>query len=300
MRSSARGRRRALAALLAGVLAFVPAPAAALALGGGRLPECRHEVARDYLAPFRGLPKLGAPPFELPRRFGPPGLELRPPENLLNHARFDGYTLKFAMAHKVARVDWVLTASLVRIDRHGRALGRPAAKRRRLRRVAGLSEHRIGFKLAGPPALYRIELEVRDGASGKPLGRYGEYVRVARRRLDAHVVVAPPLLRAGETAAVGVAEYGTGLIDFIHTRYSVEVLDGSAWAPTPIEVHTPSQIFGLYAADGELTYCSTISIPPGTAPGRYRVVAPAEHTWGIPAPHRTPLDVDGDFGVVPG
>jgi hypothetical protein len=297
MRSSARGRHGAFAVLLAAALAFCLAPATALALGGGQLPECQHGVVRDYLSPFRGLPKLPNPAFELPRRFGPPGLELRQPENLLNHGRFDGYTVEF-LPPDGARIDWRMTATLSRIDAAGRAIGAPLRRRRRLRFVK--ADRSIGFVLPGKPALYRIELGIRDGASGKPLGSYGEYVRVVRRRLDPHVVLAPPVLKAGETAAVGVAEYGTGLLDFIDTHYSVEVLDGSTWAETPIEVHTPSQDFGLYAAYGELTYCSTVSVPFGAAPGRYRVIGPVEHTWGVPAPHRFSLAIKGGFWVVAG
>ena len=256
-------------------------------------------MVHDYLASARGLKKLNRPKVgELPPRFGPDGLEIREPSELLNAGQLLAYTIKYERNEETAHLDWNLTATLTRIDKSGRALGKPIVRRTRLTRIVGFADREVGITVSGRPALYRFELKVRDASAARFLGNYGEYVRVVRRRSDPRLLLGKNPLRAGETTSIGVAEFGTGFLVF-QPEYSVEAFDGVNWVPTAIQARTPDNLDIPVADSGAVAVCSKLPIPPGTAPGRYRLSQPVEHRWGIPRPAPAHLVLSAEFTVAP-
>ena len=189
---------------------------------------------------------------------------------------------------ETAHIDWNMTTTLTRINNRGRALGRPVVKRTRLTKVFGFHDREVGIRVSNRPAFYRLELKIRDASRARFLASYGVYVRVVRRKSDPRLLLGPPTLRAGETASIGIAEFGTGFLVF-EPDYSVEAFDGVNWVPTAIQASTPPNFFSLVADSGLVVNCSKLPIPPGTAPGRYRMNEPVDTPLGgPPKPHRPP------------
>jgi hypothetical protein len=287
--------RRAAALILAAFAAF---PASAVA-GGAEPPlrDCRQEVVHDYLAPTRGLPKLTPFPIgELPLRFGE-GLYTSPPLELPNTGQVLGPTFRFYGPEDRTSLDLDLTFTLTRLNGHGRARGRPVVKRTRLGGISGSNEPTLGVRISGRPALYRLEMEARNGA-GRMLGAYGQYVRVVHRKSDPHLLLGNDTLRPGETTRIGIAEFGTGYLVFT-PRYTIEAFDGLNWVPAAIEARTPENLFVPIADSGGITLCSKLPIPVGTPPGRYRISQPVEHRYGIPRPQETHPVLRAEFTVTP-
>jgi hypothetical protein len=278
------------------LLAAVPANAIA---GGGPAPrECPQETVHDYLAPTRGLPKLRPFPVgELPRRFGPVGLDISPPLNLPNTAQVLGPTFRFLGAGSRVSLDLRLTFTLTRVNSRGRALGRPVVRHVRLRAISGSTEPTLGVRVSGRPALYRIEMAARN-ASGRALGAYAQYSRVVRRRSDPRLLLGKRTLRPGEITSIGIAEFGTGFLVF-KPRYTVEAFDGSGWIPAAIQARTPSNLLIPLADSGAAAVCSKLAIPAATAPGRYRISQPVEHRWGYPRPSPAHAVLSAEFEVAP-
>jgi hypothetical protein len=276
------------------VLAALPAGALA---GGGPPPKlCPQETVRDYLAQTRAFPKLRPFPVgELPRRFGPPGFDTSPPLELPNTGQVLGPSFRYFGPGDRVSLDLDLTLILTRLNGRGHPLGRPAVKRVRLRSLSGSGERTVGLRISGRPALYRIVMEARNGA-GRALGRYGQYIRVVRRRSDPRLLLGDYTLRPGETTEIGVAEFGTGFLVFT-PHYSVEAFDGTNWAPTAIEARTPSNILGPLADSGTAVVCSKLAIPAATPPGRYRISQAVEHRWGVPRPGPVHSVLSAEFEV---
>lgn len=286
-------RRAALVALV-----FAAFPANAIAGGGPPLRDCRQEVIHDYLAPTRGFPKLTPFPVgELPRRFGPLGLNISPPLELPNTPQVLGPTFRYIAAPPRVSLDLDLTFTLTRLNGRGRPLGRPRVKRVRLRSISTSQEPTLGVRISGRPALYRIEMLARKG-SGRKLARYGQYVRVVHRTSNPHLLLGQGTLHPGETTSIGIAEFGTGYLVF-RPHYTVEAFDGINWVPSTIRARTPEEIFVPIADSGGVTLCSKLPIPVGTAPGRYRISQPVEHRYGIPRPQATHPVLSAEFSVTP-
>ncbi len=287
-------RRAALVALALAVF-----PASASAGGGPPLRDCKQEVVHDYLAPFSGLPKLHAFPVgELPRRFGPLGLGISPPLELPNTGQVLGPTFRFLSGARRASLDLDLTFILTQLDARGRAIGKPRVKRRRLRSLTSAQEPTLGVRIGGRPALYRIEMLARNG-SGTVLDRYGQYSRVVRRRSNPRLLLGRTALHLGQTTDIGVAEFGTGYLVF-RPSYAIEAFDGVNWVPSALQARTPTNLFPPLAESGVVVLCSKLSIPAGTAPGRYRISQPVEHRYGIPRPQATHPVLSAEFTVESG
>ena len=256
-------------------------------------------MVHDYLAPISGLKRLNGPKFgELPKRFGPDGLEIREPGQLANSGRLLAYTVMYERNEETAHIDWNMTTTLTRINNRGRALGRPVVKRTRLTKVFGFHDREVGIRVSNRPAFYRLELKIRDASRARFLASYGVYVRVVRRKSDPRLLLGPPTLRPGETASIGIAEFGTGFLVF-EPDYSVEAFDGVNWVPTAIQASTPSNFFSLLADSGRVVNCSKLPIPAGTAPGLYRLNEPVIHRWGVPRNHTDRPVLSTEFTVTP-
>ena len=130
------------------------------------------------------------------------------------------------------------------------------------------------------------------------LDRYGSTSRVVRRKSDPRLLLGQPTLRPGETASIGIAEFGTGFLVF-EPDYSVEAFDGVNWVPTAIQASTPANFLSLLADSGVVVNCSKLAIPPGTAPGLYRLSEPVIHRWGVPRNHTARPVLSTEFTVTP-
>jgi hypothetical protein len=284
--------------LIAVIATALALPAGALGGGGPPPKRCPQETVHDYLAQTRAFPELRQFPVgELPRRFGPLGLDTSPPPELPNTGQVLGPTFRWLGAGSRVALDLRLTFTLTRLDGRGRSVGLPVIRTVRLRGISGASEPTLGIGVPGRPALYRIEMQARDG-SGRSLGTYGQYSRVVRRKRDSRLLLGMGSLRPGDTTSIGIAEFGTGFLVY-RPHFRVEAFDGAGWIPTTIQARVPSDLEIPLADAGAAAVCAKLAIPAGTPPGRYRISQPVEHRWGVPRPEPVQSVLSTNFEVTP-
>ena len=281
-----RMRRAALVAL---ALAVIPGER-----DRGRRPaaarRAAHEVVHDYLAPisaaFRSCMRF--PVGELPRRFGPLGLDISPPLELPNTGQVLGPTFRFLSGQRRASLDLDLTFTLTRLNGRGRAIGKPRVKRRRLRSLTTSQEPTLGVRISGRPALYRIEMLARNG-SGTVLDRYGA---VRPRRAIARATPAccsgrrrstsARRPRSGSPNSAPASSSSNRTTRSRPSTASTGCRPRSRRAPRPTSLRPDRRLRRghqlLEAPD-----------PTGTAPGLYRLSEPVDTPLGSPPePRRDP------------
>ena len=286
------------AALVA--LALAAFPASAAAGGGPPLRQCPHEVVHDYLAPISGLKQLNGPKFgELPKRFGPDGLE---------HPRAGttGELRRAPRLHGDVRAKRRDRTHRLEPDHDPDPDQQPGPGARQARRQADPADQglRLPRPRSGDPGLEPTGLlspraenprclqgpiprQLWQSTSASCAGRATPACCSGRRRCG-----------PGETASIGIAEFGTGFLVF-EPDYSVEAFDGVNWVPTAIQASTPPNFFSLVADSGLVVNCSKLPIPPGTAPGLYRLSEPVIHRWGVPRNHTDRPVLSTEFTVTP-
>jgi len=265
--------------VISGVLLLVagaiPATAAA--------EKCQPGLVRDYLAPLSKLPHV--PTLEwsntnLP--FGPDGLvlikkaaaqrgqplvpvqasgDLGPEESAL------GYELRndsFVRSGRL-QLNWKVQAQLA-LMRHG-----PKPIATRTRRIGALRRnHGKQFQVPVPTSsgIYRLEIRFR-ARGGKLIGRIGEYFRVLPASYESQITLSAQNVRLGETLDACLENLGTQALYFGPNR-QIEVFDGVAWKPSPIDPPAPSTASLSILASGRRIPLISFTVPADAAPGTYR------------------------------
>ena len=257
--------------------------AAALLISGSEMataavPFCENAVGRDYEAPFeRMVPDRPPPEGELP--FGPRNMSM---------FRVDwksvvllGSNLGYRFGAKEAdtrtlRLNWDVTARLLRVDLRGRVLREIDQKRERIRDAGGYDRDGIDLPEFAFPAdaigLYRFDLSFRS-LRGKALAAYSEYFRVVPRTVEIDLRLSAASMHSGEALYAYVANLGTNGIN-VPFRYAVERFDGAGWigagvSVTPGDALSPDESWWMEG--GEASPCTEFQVPAEAAPGRYRM-----------------------------
>ncbi len=250
--------------------------------GGGAAtaaaPFCENAVGRDYEAPFERMPADHPPPEgELP--FGPRNMSMFRVDwrNVSLHGSNLGYRFGAKDADtRTLRLDWDVTARLLRVDASGRVLREVGRTRQRIRDAGGYDRDGIDLPEfvfpAGKVGLYRFDLSFRK-LRGRGLASYSEYFRVVPRTVELELRLSADSLRPGETLYAYVADLGTRGAS-VPVRYAVERFDGSGWvgagvSVTPGDALNPDESWWMQG--GEAAHCTEFPVPAGAAPGRYRV-----------------------------
>ena len=250
---------------------------------------CETGLARDYAAPLRALPPIPAPPATIP--FAPEGVALRSRTGpLLSGGGRVGYRLAYAPGARTAgglspALDWVVVARLGRVAAGGGEVRRLGKRVEVVNRIRASRAGAVDLSFEAPgPGTYRVDLALIDLDDGERLARYGQYVRVLRPLRDVRLALSAPALRAGETLAARLENYGTQTLTYGLER-SIEVFDGTAWAPAPGFEQGAIPAIAVITGPGEWSSCWSVPIPPGQPPGYYRFV------WrgnAADTPHSTP------------
>lgn len=242
---------------------------------GGR---CASKVVRDYGSVFSQLPPRTRPGREGILPFGPRGLHLdESPKRILVPGSAGGRVFSFWLrSHghrgRLLRLNWVVSARLVAIDRRGRERATVASARRALGRVAAgaLGRHGLDLRVPQRPGFYRAEVEFERAASGKQLGGFTQYLRVLRPRTAVRLgVLGSRVVEPGGSLVVRVENLGTRQIS--HGKYVLDRYQDGHWHLDVGETaaYAPSVRRSIDA--GRAGECARVLIPAGSESGLYRV-----------------------------
>jgi len=251
---------------------------------------------RDFLKPLARMPKLHSPPASGELGFGPAGLRLIPHPSLVVGEGDVGYDLFLAGPRKPARLGWRVTTTLVRLDGRGRRVARVERARRRLAVLGGGRGGGFDFPLEGRPAAYRLTSVFRS-RSGRKLGGFGFYFRLVTRDPKPHLALNATSFRAGQSVFSRVENFGSTFLTY-GVSYWIERFAGTAWAGAPESPRGPSILVLLASPPGMSGRCSSFWVPPGMAPGRYRVVKEVEIVRARPR-SPAPAFLTAEFEIVP-
>lgn len=244
-------------------------------------PSCgRTAVIRDFLAPLAKLPQIRRVPSSGKLPFGPAGLNLRPYGGLVVGPGSAGFRFSDEAIEQRRNLQWRVEASLFRVSNTGNAASSPQATlNRRLGVVKdGNDIEGFHFDLPGIPAYYRVDLQIRALEDGRLLGRFAEYVRVMRPKVDFRVQVdEPTTVTRGETVHARLKNLGTVPIESPSYVFGFHVwrFDGSRWrlvAENPPRGPVP-KLMQILSPGAERRGCLRYRVPDDAPLGRYRFQA---------------------------
>lgn len=235
---------------------------------------CERGIVRDYAKPLERMPALRPPPKGgLP--FGPRGIALglrdqRRSQLMLPGRKRFGYAVfhsRFLGAKGPIKVNWIITAKLIRVDFRGRVIRPLRWARQHATWLTAKRQSRLPLVFPGKPGFYRIQIVFRNGA-GKRIGGFGQYVRILRPNLDVRLTLNKTSYRPGDVVIPQLKNYGTLSPGTFGLGGTLERHDGSTWRP--VNDIGPTPFIGLGIGPGESASCWEAKIPEDAAPGLYR------------------------------
>jgi hypothetical protein len=299
------------AALLAAALLAAGAPAASGAHHAAKpkkkaaapLPFCSNPVDNyraplETLQPIPALPEGGVPPF------APAGMTVLAtgPQGVLVEGSNVGFRLTNgapATAAKPTRLNWIVLERLVRLTDNGHGLHPVGLKRIDLAQLPAGKHRGLTFAIPSTPAVYSVEVTIQNHR-GRPLGRYGEYIRVVARTVNTGLALAVfDNIAPGSTLEGCFENHGSASV--LPGPTSIERNENGTWRPVTIgptyTVPTPTAPRILGPGESEKL---GFYIPPNARPGLYRavtsgaVLAPGALT---PSPPAETVALSAEFGV---
>jgi hypothetical protein len=283
----------AAAAIAAGSLgAAAPGASAAKKKAKATVPApfCSNP-GTNYLAPVQTLQAIPALPEGGVLRYAPEGttLGVTGPQGLLIGGSSVGFRLTNSAPEGTPTkvLKWVVLERLIRLTDSGQKLHPSGLKRIDLKQLPAGKHRGLTFPLPTSPAVYSVEVTIQNHR-GRLLGRYGEYVRVVERLVNAGLSLptydnVPP----GSTLEACFENKGTATMTPGAT--TLERLDGTTWKPvnTPTTYSLATRALG----SGESEKLG-IGIPPRALPGLYKVTVTGATELG------EPVTVAAEFGVL--
>lgn len=291
-----KARRSAMLVVTAAVAFLVPAsPVMAAA-------PCETQTVHDYLKPLRGLPPLRDVPKNENLPFGPGGLSLSK-EGFSSIVSWDeDFEFKLSSSRMggtaSSPINWLVTASLVKVNGHDRVREKLRTVARRLTRQPGRRGVRFRLPFEFEPGIYRYEIVFQDGAE-KRLGRFGGYFRALSQRPHRELTLNDASFQPGQTVLATATEQGVGWIS-VADLYTIESYDGSTWSRASISPSQVSLLVGTLLGPGEKGTCWSFQIPFSASPGLYRFAVAGSalrHTEAGPFTQGIPLVLTSEFSI---
>ncbi len=259
-------------------------------------PFCSSPVVDDYWAPVERLQPIPAVPAGGVLPFAPAGTTLAAtgPQRLLVGGTNIGFRLTNgapATAAKPRRLGWIVLERLIRLSHEGRRLHPAGLKRIDLKRLPAGKHRGLTFPIPPTPAIYSLEVTIQNHR-GRLLGRYGEYVRVVERKVEAGLTLAAyDKIAPGSYLESCFENHGTAAIT--PTGTSLERFDGSTWRPVVVGPrYSPAQSpIQRTLGPGEAERIATL-VPPNARPGLYKLNAIGTTELG------EPVALSAEFGVL--
>jgi hypothetical protein len=244
----------------------------------------------NYLAPMQKLQAIPAVPEGGELRYAPEGMTLgvTGPQGLLIGGSSVGFRLTNSAAEGTPTkvLKWVVLERLIRLTGGGQKLHPSGLKRIDLKQLPAGKHRGLTFPLPTSPAVYSVEVTIQNHR-GRLLGRYGEYVRVIERLVNAGLSLATyDNVAPGSTLEACFENNGTASMTPGAT--TLERLDGTTWKPvnTPTTYSLATRLLG----PGESEKLG-IAIPPRALPGLYKLTVTGATDLG------EPITVAAEFGV---
>ncbi|HEY2053072.1 MAG TPA: hypothetical protein VGH14_03950 [Solirubrobacterales bacterium] len=304
-----RGRRREItrvaAIAFAAALLAAGAPAASAAKRAKRppskttttpVPFCSSPVVDNYWAPVEKLQPIPAVPEGGVLPFAPAGMTLgvTGPQRLLVGGSSIGFRLTNgapATAAALRPLGWTVLERLIRLTKGGQNLHPSGLKRINLKQLPAGKHRGLTFPLPSTAAIYSLEVTIQNHR-GRLLGRYGQYIRVVSRTVDAGITLATyDKVVPGSYLESCFENHGTAAVAPIGT--SLEHLENGTWRPVVVgPQYSPAQSAIQRAlGPGEAERIATL-VPPNARPGLYKLNATGTTELG------EPIDLSAEFGVL--
>lgn len=270
---------------------------------------CQTGKVRDYEKPLTRLPRIPAAPSDGTLNFAPRGTHL----GRLTSAPFQvgpgeaGFVLTYSPKDEnpgpSRRLNWTIGASLVKLNRSGKAIGKPKRIEKNVKRLRSIDLNYTGlefsFDVPGEPALYKVEITFENSA-GKRLGRFGDNFRVLKPSLDVDLALNGTVLRRGELVRASLVNRGVGFL-FFGLGQAIEYWDGAAWTAPPVKFPNsgkPIPAIGIALGPGEKATCWEEPIPANAVPGTYRFRTNVNYSPSAPGGRpMTRLEPSAEFTV---
>jgi hypothetical protein len=285
--------------LLVVVVAGLPATGTAAKKKGGHKKAATSAafcapVVDDYYAPLRRLKPIPAVPEGGVLPFAPAGLTpgVTGPQGILvgGDTRV-GLRLTNAGA-KAPRLRWIVLERLIRFSADGTRVQPAGLKRIDLARLPAGKHRGLTFPLTSAPGIYSLEITIQNHR-GRLLGRYGEYLRVVDRTVDAGITLAAyDNLLPGSYLESCFENHGSAAV--APTGTSLERFDGRIWRPVAVgPQYAPAQTpIERALGPGEAERIGTL-IPPNAKPGLYKL-----NVVGTVLDSGEPVSLSAEFGVL--
>jgi hypothetical protein len=245
----------------------------------------------NYLAPVQKLQAIPAVPEGGVLRYAPEGttLGVTGPQGLLIGGSSVGFRLTNSAPEGTPTkgLKWVVLERLIRLTGSGQKLHPSGLKRIDLKQLPAGKHRGLTFPLPTSPAVYSVEVTIQNHR-GRLLGRYGEYVRVVERLVNAGLSLATyDNVAPGSTLEACFENHGTASMTPGAT--TLERLDGTTWKPinTPTTYSLATRLLG----PGESEKLG-VAIPPRAQPGLYKLTVTGATDLG------EPITVAAEFGVL--
>lgn len=253
-------------------------------------------VVDDYRAPVERLQPIPAVPEGGVLRFAPIGTTLGAtgPQGILVGGSNVGFRLTNsapATAAKPRRLRWIVLERLIRLTHEGRRLHPSGLKRIDLKQLPAGKHRGLTFPIPATPAIYSVEVTIQNHR-GRLLGRYGQYIRVVERKVEAGLTLgAYDRVVPGSYVESCFENHGTATV--APTGTSLEHLERGAWRPVAIgPQYAPAQSpIQRALGPGEAEKIATL-VPPNARPGLYRLNAAGITELG------EPVALSAEFGVL--
>ncbi|HVT00218.1 MAG TPA: hypothetical protein VHE08_06855 [Solirubrobacterales bacterium] len=261
-------------------------------------PFCTNP-ADNYMAPLERLRPIPAPPEDgaLPFATGArAGMTIGTvgPQGVLVGASNVGFRLSNTApaGGVVPKLNWTVLERLTRLSHEGHRLHPAGLKRIDLRRLPPGKHRGLTFPILDEPAIYSLEVTIQNHR-GRLLGRYGEYIRVVSRVLNAGLTLASyDKIAPGSYVESCFENHGSASVT--PTGTSLERLDGGNWRPVVVgPQYSPAQTpIQRTLGPGESEKIGTL-VPPDALPGLYKLNA-----TGTVLDSGEAVAVTAEFGVL--
>ncbi|HEU4739954.1 MAG TPA: hypothetical protein VFS54_12865 [Solirubrobacterales bacterium] len=235
---------------------------------------CQQDPTKDYLAGVERAAPLHRIPASRKLPFAPRGVLVYPiGERPLVGPGAVGFGLADEAINWPRHLNWVLSASLVRVSAEGLPLKILARKKQRLgtRRLNGDRNFGPQFPVPGTPAYYRVDISFKT-FDGDLLGAYSEYFRVMKPRFDVDMTVSDRLVRPGQVLRARLKNLGTEPV-WTESVVTIEKREPAQWVPVDWVWRDGRVVDArVLVPGGQPGHCFTWKVPADMEGGQFAIV----------------------------